>query len=59
MPTIDEDKVTELVEKINAEISDFQLNSKKACVKAQARRARQSSLRLEKLFKAYRKISIK
>ena len=50
-----------LVEKINAEIADFQVNAEAQIVKgnkAAGTRARKASLELEKLMKEFRKASL-
>ena len=57
MIDFDPNDVDDIVEKIMAEFEVFKQNSKHRLIKAQARRARKSSLRIEKLFKAYRKVS--
>ena len=51
----------ELVEKINAQIADFQVNAAAQVEKgnkAAGTRARKASLEIEKLMKEFRKVSV-
>lgn len=59
MEKFNEDAVMKLREEIEATFREFMIDSAKPTVKAAVRRSRQHTLKLTKLMKEYRAISIK
>lgn len=59
MESFNEDAVMKLRAEIEATFREFMIDSAKPTVKAAVRRSRQHTLKLAKLMKEYRAISIK
>lgn len=59
MESFNEEDVIKLREEIEATFREFMIDSAKPKVKAAVRRSRQHTLKLTKLMKEYRAISIK